>query len=117
MPDGLLPDPDTPAPVRFMPEYDNVWLGFADRFRIQPELARARMTLVNGYVATYTVDGFIAGNWTLTRKKDLLTITILPFRALTKAETADVEAEAHAHGAFLSEGKGRIDVEWKPVVD
>jgi hypothetical protein len=117
IPDGLRPDADTPAPVRFLPEYDNVWLGFADRYRIQPQLAKDRMVLVNGYVAAYTVDGFIAGNWTMTRKKDVLAITILPFRQLTPAETADVEAEARATGAFLSEGKGTVDVEWRPIVE
>ncbi|MBE0579333.1 winged helix DNA-binding domain-containing protein [Devosia sp.] len=117
LPDGPRPDPDTPAPVRFMPEYDNVWLGFADRFRIQPELARSRMVLVNGYVATYTVDGFISGNWTLKRNKTDIAITILPFRKLTPAETADVEAEAHAHGAFLADGKGMVTVAWDAVVD
>jgi hypothetical protein len=116
LPDGLLPDPETPAPVRFMPEYDNVWLGFADRYRIQPELARNRMVLVNGYIAAYTVDGFISGNWTLKRSKDDIAITILPFRDLTRAETADVEAEAHAHGAFLADGKGAVSVSWEKVV-
>ena len=117
LPDGLLPDPDMPAPVRFMPEYDNVWLGFADRHRIQPELARNRMVLVNGYIAAYTVDGFIAGNWTLKRSRDDIAITILPFRKLTKAETTAVEAEAHAHGAFLADGKGEVSVTWEAVVD
>jgi hypothetical protein len=117
LPEGQRPDPDTPAPVRFMPEYDNVWLGFADRYRIQPELARLRMTLVNGYIAAFTVDGFIAGNWTLKRNKDDIAITILPFRTLTEAETADVEAEAHAHGAFLADGKGTVSVTWEAVVD
>nr|WP_295889616.1 winged helix DNA-binding domain-containing protein [uncultured Devosia sp.] len=117
LPDGLRPDPETPAPVRFMPEYDNVWLGFADRLRIQPELARTRMVLVNGYIAAYTVDGFIAGNWTLKRNKDDIAITILPFRTLTSAETADVDAEAHAHGAFLADGKGAVSVAWEKVVE
>ena len=117
LPDGLRPEPDTPAPVRFMPEYDNVWLGFADRYRIQPELARNRMMLVNGYIAAYTVDGFIAGNWTLKRSKGDIAITILPFRKLTKAETTAVEAEAHAHGGFLADGKGKVSVTWEAVVD
>jgi hypothetical protein len=117
LPDAIRPDPETPAPVRFIPEYDNVWLGFADRERIQPELARSRMTLVNGYIATYTVDGFISGNWTFRRNKDDLTITILPFRMLTGAETADVEAEAYAHGGFLADGKGTVSVTWEKVVD
>jgi hypothetical protein len=117
LPEAPRPDPQTPAPVRFMPEYDNVWLGFADRYRIQPELARNRMVLVNGYIAAYTVDGFIAGNWTMTRKKDLLTITILPFRQLTPGETDEVNAEARATGVFLTEAKGSVEVEWQPIVD
>jgi hypothetical protein len=117
LPDALRPDPDTPAPVRFLPEYDNVWLGFADRYRIQPQLAKDRMVLVNGYVAAYTVDGFIAGNWTMTRSKDLLTITILPFRQLSKTEAAEVDAEARAVGTFLTEAKGKVEVEWRPIVE
>lgn len=117
LPDGLRPDPDTPAPVRFLPEYDNVWLGFADRYRIQPQLAKDRMVMVNSYVAAYTVDGFIAGNWTMKKQKDGLTITILPFRQLTRAELAEVEAESHATGAFFTEGHGSVSVEWAPVVD
>lgn len=117
LPEGPRPDPHTPAPVRFMPEYDNVWLGFADRHRIQPELARNRMVLVNGYIAAYTVDGFIAGNWTLERRKDLLAISILPFRQLSPSEAADVEAEAHATGTFLADGHSRVEVEWKPVME
>ena len=117
LPDGMRPDPDTPAPVRFLPEYDNVWLGFADRYRIQPQLAKDRMVLVNGYIAAFTVDGFIAGNWTMTRQKDLLTIVILPFRQLSEAEAAEVDAEARAVGAFLTEAKGKVDVEWRPIVE
>lgn len=117
LPDGLRPDPDTPAPVRFLPEYDNVWLGFADRYRIQPQLAKDRMVLVNGYIAAYTVDGFIAGNWTVKRHKDRLVITLMPFRRLGSAESADVESEALATGHFFAEGRGDVTLEWLPVAE
>lgn len=116
LPEAPRPDADTPAPVRLLPEYDNVWLGYADRYRIQSQLAKDRMVLVNGYVAAYTVDGFIAGNWTIKRTRNDIAITLLPFHKLAAADHAAVEAEAHAHGAFLADGKGDVTVEWEAVV-
>lgn len=116
LPDAPRPAPDTPAPVRLLPDYDNVFLGFADRSRLQPPYAKERMVVVNGYVATFTIDGFIAGNWTISRAKNSLTIELAPFRKLTKAEKADVEAEGLAIGTFLADGAGSITVEWRPEV-
>ncbi|UXN74693.1 winged helix DNA-binding domain-containing protein [Devosia sp. A8/3-2] len=116
LPNAPRPDPDTPAPVRFLPDYDNVFLGFADRSRLQPSYARERMVVVNGYVATFTLDGFIAGNWTVNRTKARLTIELAPFRKLSKVEKTEVEAEAHAMGAFLADGAAEVAVGWRPQV-
>lgn len=41
LPDAALPEEDRPAPPRFLPEYDNVLLGHADRSRIVPPGAAA----------------------------------------------------------------------------
>ena len=117
LPDAPRPDPDVPAPVRFLPDYDNVFLGFADRFRTQPPYAKDRMVVVNGYVATFTVDGFIAGNWTQSRKKDVLTLSLAPFRKLSKKEMADVEREGAAMGAFLADGAGSVALDWRPLME
>ena len=41
LPDAPRPGPDVPAPVRFLPQYDNVLLGHADRSRIASSTAAA----------------------------------------------------------------------------
>ena len=60
------PDPDTPAPVRFLPEYDNALLGYKDRTRM---IGEARRRLVDpgipGNFRTFLVDGRVGGRWKL----------------------------------------------------
>ena len=64
VPRAPLPDPDTPAPVRFLPKWDNLLLAFADRTRVLPEEHRKTVIGMNGDVAqTFLVDGFVAGMW------------------------------------------------------
>ncbi|HEX2222550.1 MAG TPA: winged helix DNA-binding domain-containing protein, partial [Candidatus Limnocylindria bacterium] len=60
LPDAPRPDPAMPAPTRFLPEYDNVLLSHADRSRILPDSALGRLT---GWVGSFLVDGFVAGQW------------------------------------------------------
>ena len=53
-----------PAPVRFLPKWDNVLLAFADRTRVLPEEHRKTVIRMNGDVAqTFLVDGVVAGTW------------------------------------------------------
>src|SRR5207244_9875318 len=64
IPRAPLPGPEAPAPVRFLPKWDNVLLAFADRTRVLPEQYRKRVIGMNGDVAqTFLVDGFVAGVW------------------------------------------------------
>jgi hypothetical protein len=93
LPDAALPDPDTPVPVRFVPEYDNVALSHADRARIvAPGLGRALFT--RGGVL---VDGFVAGAWRIRRGE----LEVERFRRWTRTEIAGVKAEGERLVAFV----------------
>lgn len=95
VPDGLLPDPATPAPVRIIAEFDNLVLGHADRTRVIDDEHRPAVVTINGQVrSTYLIDGYVAGMTKLTRVKDVATLTITPFVRLSTRDRAGLLAEA-----------------------
>jgi hypothetical protein len=65
VPRAPLPDPDTPAPVRFLPTWDAVLLVHARRTGVLPEEHRPRIfsTKMPQSIGTFLVDGFVAGTW------------------------------------------------------
>ncbi|AWT46208.1 MULTISPECIES: winged helix DNA-binding domain-containing protein [Streptomyces] len=90
LPDAPRPDPDTPAPPRFLPEFDNLLLSHADRTRVIPPEHWGRSWQGNVAYRTLLVDGFLAGLWAL--RDDALVIE--PFGRLGADRREDVVAEA-----------------------
>jgi len=100
VPRGPLPDHETPAPVRFLPKWDNVLLAFADRTRVLPEQYRKTVIRMNGDVAqTFLVDGFVAGMWRVENGR----IVLEPFAALSRSVQHELEDEAGRLEAFLAD--------------
>ncbi|MGW7412418.1 winged helix DNA-binding domain-containing protein [Streptomyces sp. NPDC054863] len=95
LPDAPRPDADTPAPPRFLPEYDNLLLSHADRTRVVPPEYKKRTWCGNFTYCTFLVDGLLAGIWRLeeSAKDDAATLTVEPFAALTRARRAEVAEE------------------------
>jgi hypothetical protein len=87
-----LPDPQTPAPVRFLPTWDATLLVHARRAGILPEEYRARIfTTRNPHsVATFLVDGAVAGAW----RHEGGRIELDPFRTLDGATRRALRVEA-----------------------
>jgi hypothetical protein len=102
LPDAPRPKEDTPAPVRFLPEYDNALLAHDDRTRIVADEHRRGVFLTNlQVVGTFLVDGFVAGTWKTQRKKKSATLTLKPFVPVLKKSAAALEAEGEALLRFL----------------
>lgn len=94
LPDAPRPEEDTPAPPRFLPEFDNLLLSHADRTRVVPAEHRSRTWSGNQAHRVFLLDGFLAGTWSLDEAKDRTTLTVEPFAPVTRARRAALTAEA-----------------------
>ncbi|TWG06627.1 winged helix DNA-binding protein [Streptomyces brevispora] len=98
LPDAPRPDEDTPAPPRFLPEFDNVLLGHADRTRVIPPQFKGRNGVGNQTYGSVLVDGFLAAVWRLDagRRGAPTTVTVQELRPLGAAGRDAVTEEAVA---------------------
>ncbi|MYS84690.1 winged helix DNA-binding domain-containing protein [Embleya scabrispora] len=96
-----LPDPETLAPVRLLPAFDNVLLGHADRTRVISDEDRKRVMPGRARVLpTFLVDGWVHGTWSL----DTGTLRLTPFRPLRATDRAALEQEADRLLHFVGAG-------------
>ena len=118
LPEAPRPGPDVPAPVRFLGEYDNVLLGHADRRRLIPEGFPWQEMLAHGrFVNNVLVDGMLRATWWIEREeKGRATLGIRPFGKLSRAERADVAAEAERVVDLVAADADRRDVRFEAPV-
>ncbi|MDP8930635.1 MAG: winged helix DNA-binding domain-containing protein, partial [Actinomycetota bacterium] len=112
MPDAPFPDPDTPAPPRFLPPYVNVLLSHADRTRIISDDRRRRIAASRLDVGTVLVDGFVCATWKLTEHRGAAALSIEPFEKLSQSDTAAVTREGARLLTFAgADDTGNIQLE------
>ncbi|PWK74737.1 winged helix DNA-binding protein [Streptomyces sp. CG 926] len=100
LPDAPRPDADTPAPPRFLPEFDNLLLSHADRTRVVPPEIKGRTWTGNQAHCTLLVDGFLAGLW----KLEGTALTVELFGPVPKAAKEEIVAEGELMVAALADG-------------
>ncbi|MFF5261584.1 winged helix DNA-binding domain-containing protein [Actinomadura viridis] len=101
LPDAPRPAEDAPAPVRFLPEFDNLVLAHSDRRRVISDEHRPGLTTKNLRVrATFLVDGFAAGTWETERGRKTASLRLRPFAPLPRGVIEELTAEAEALLAF-----------------
>jgi hypothetical protein len=99
LPRAQRPDPETPAPPRLVPRYDNLVLSHADRTRILGDVPVGRIVTKNALVhATILVDGFVAGTWRLQEGR----VELEPFTSLSRADRSELAAEAARVEEFVA---------------
>ena len=107
VPEGIFADPETPAPPRFLPDYDNLLLSHDDRTRVAP---RTPITEDWWQFGALLVDGFGRGTWKLTAPRGAdATLDVKVFEHLSPADEADVGAEGERLAGFLAPGR-QVDI-------
>jgi uncharacterized protein YcaQ len=108
LPGAPLPSEDSPAPVRFLPEYDNVLLAHQDRARVLPPEYRTEVYRPGGRVRPVVlIDGFVGGVWGVRKEnagRSRLTVEL--FTAPGKRVRDEVAGEAARLLAFMTDEEG-----------
>jgi hypothetical protein len=108
LPDAPRPDPETPAPPRFLPEYDNLLLSHNDRSRVIADTARARVFTKGALL----VDGFVAGTWKISHARGGATLLIEPFAGLGKQDQDALAEEGARLLAFAAADASAQDIQF-----
>jgi hypothetical protein len=116
LPDAPRPDPDTPAPARFLPEFDNVLLGHADRTRVIPAAYKGRNGKGNQVYGTVLADGFLAALWRMDQAADTVTVTVQPLGTLGPAARDEITDESLRMLAVMTEATA-YDVRFATFID
>jgi len=97
--DGVIADPDLAVPIRFLPQYDNVFLSHDDRSRILVGGVKVEDLVWKGGVL---IDGYVGAAWRIRREKKAATMTVTLYVPVTGVQRAEIEAEGLRLFAFLA---------------
>ena len=102
--DAPRPEADTPAPPRFLPEYDNALLSHQDRGRIIDDGGKPPLPAGNGARAgTVLIDGFMRATWRLERRREQATLAIRPLARISPPDLDALAGEGEKLLAFLAD--------------
>jgi winged helix DNA-binding protein len=102
LPRAPRPPEKRAAPVRFLPDYDNLLLSHDDRTRVVPAIHKPKLATRNLQImATYLVDGFVAGAWRIDRARAAAALVLAPFESVARKARAELIDEGKALARFV----------------
>ena len=110
VPSAPRPAGRTRAPIRFLPEFDNVLLSHARRERILADGTMSLLSLGNGLKPAFLADGFVAGTWRIATSGRTARLEVSPFEPLPAAARRELEDEGRRLLAFAARGAKRTEM-------
>lgn len=108
LPGAPRPGAEAGAPPRYLADFDNLLLGYADRSRVVTPAYAQLWGAANGQLPRpYLLDGMSAGTWTVEQTPGSWTLRVEPFARTSRADRVALEAEGLALVRFLSTGAPR----------
>lgn len=115
LPELSVADADAPAPIRFLPEYDNILIAHRDRRRILPEEHRKKVFVSAGRVlGSVIIDGFVGAIWRVQQDKARATLQVSLFEDAADAARDAIEEEGLALLRFIAGEAAAYSVEFSP---
>jgi hypothetical protein len=114
LPRAPLPDPQTPAPPRFIPTWDAILLVHARRTGVLPEELRPRIfnTKLPFSMHTFMLDGAVAGAWRVERTKQKAVLALQPFAPVPAKWRRELRAEGERLVRWHEDDAASYAVRW-----
>jgi hypothetical protein len=110
VPGAPLPGPETPAPPRFLSQFDNALLSHADRTRIISDEHRKAL-FEDPMMRGVLLEGFACGTWTAERTRGKVTLVIQQFQRLSKGDRDALADEGERLLRLLATPQGAEEFE------
>ena len=110
LPDAPRPGADIPAPPRLMADYENLYLGYADRSRFGDLALESLAPDPRYFLAAMTSDGMVVGYWRLDARASEPDIVLRPRPGIRKSDLKALKSEGGRLLADLCGGRGRITI-------
>ena len=110
LPDAPRPGADMPAPPGLMADYENLYLGYADRSRFGDLTLESLAPDPRYFLAAMTADGMVVGYWRLDARASEPEIALRPRPGIGKDPLKALKSEGDRLLADLCGGRGRITI-------
>jgi hypothetical protein len=113
LPDAPMPSAEMPAPVRFLPAFDNLIYGYADRRRVISESNRPFLSRGNIVVQVFLVDGFVRGMWKIERQGSSAMLVIERFEELSSLTQQELQEEGERLLHWAASDAETFDIQFR----